>query len=54
MKMYWGKPMRGRIKEPIPYTLALILAVIALAVFGIYPQPIYDFAYSAAGALGGF
>ena len=51
MRMYWGEPKGERIKEPSEYILALILAVIGIAILGIYPEPVYNWAIRAAGVL---
>lgn len=37
-----------RIKEPTPYVVALLLAVIAIVLIGLFPQKIIEFAISAA------
>lgn len=51
MTMYWGEPTGGRIKESLPYVTAMVIAVILIMVLGIYPEPIYNWAISSAGAL---
>jgi NADH-quinone oxidoreductase subunit N len=51
MTMYWGEPTGGRIKESMPYVTAMAIAVILIMVLGIYPEPIYNWAISSAGAL---
>lgn len=51
MRMYWGAPKGEKIKEPSEYILALILAVIGIAILGIYPEPVYNWALGAAEVL---
>lgn len=51
MRMYWESPKGGRTSEPSGYVLAMAIAVILIAILGIYPEPIYKWAISAAGAL---
>jgi NADH-quinone oxidoreductase subunit N len=41
----------ARIKEPIPYAVAMIIAVAALVLMGLFPQTIVEFAMKAAGTL---
>lgn len=51
MRMYWGEPKGEKIKEPSEYILALILAVIGIAILGLYPEPVYNWALTAAEVL---
>lgn len=51
MRMYWGNPKGEKVKEPSGYILALILAVVGIAILGIYPEPVYNWALRAAGVL---
>jgi NADH-quinone oxidoreductase subunit N len=51
MRMYWGEPVGEKVYEPKPYIIALVLAVIAIVILGVYPQPIYQYASSATDAL---
>jgi len=51
MRMYWGKPTGEKVKEPAPYTLALIIATLGTLALGVYPSPVSDWAYAAAQSL---
>ncbi len=51
MRMYWSEPEGGVIKEPKGYVIALLLAVSAILILGIYPEPAYRLALSAADAI---
>ncbi len=51
MRMYWGKPKIEKIEEPSAYVAAMLAAVVAIVVLGLYPNPISELAYDAAGAL---
>lgn len=51
MRMYWSEPEGDKIKEPTGYLLALILAVAAILVLGLYPEPSYKLALNAAEAI---
>jgi len=51
MRMYWGEPTGEKIKEPAPYALALVIATIGTLALGIYPSPVYNWAYAAAQSL---
>lgn len=51
MRMYWSEPKGEKIVEPTGYVLAVLLAVAAILILGIYPEPMYKLAMSAAAAL---
>jgi NADH-quinone oxidoreductase subunit N len=51
MRMYWSEPEGDVIKEPKGYIIALLLAVSAILLLGIYPEPSYRLAMSAASAI---
>ena len=40
-----------KIKEPMPYAVAMIIAVAALVLMGLFPQTVVEFALKAAGSL---
>lgn len=50
--MYVLPPGGDRIKEPAPYVVALVLAVIGTIGIGIYPEPFIEMAMNAARVLG--
>lgn len=50
--MYVLPPSGGRIKEPTPYVLAIVLAVIGTIGVGVYPEPFIKMALDAASVLG--
>jgi len=50
--MYVLPPGGERIKEPAPYVLAIVLAVIGTIGIGIYPEPFIEVAMNAAKVLG--
>jgi len=50
--MYVLPPGGERIKEPAPYVLAIVLAVIGTIGIGIYPEPFIEIAMNAAKVLG--
>ncbi|MFH1773944.1 MAG: NADH-quinone oxidoreductase subunit N [Methanobacteriota archaeon] len=51
MRMYWGKPKIEKIQEPSAYVAAMLAAVIIIVILGLYPNPISEWAYSAAEAV---
>jgi NADH-quinone oxidoreductase subunit N len=51
MRIYWSEPRGEKIAEPRGYVLAVLLAVAAILILGIYPEPLYKLAMSAAEAL---
>lgn len=50
--MYVLPPAGEKIKEPAPYVVALLLAVIGTIGIGIYPEPFIQMAMNAASVLG--
>ena len=50
--MYVLPPGGERIKEPAPYVVAIVLAVIGTIGIGIYPEPFIEIAMNAAKVLG--
>jgi proton-translocating NADH-quinone oxidoreductase chain N len=50
--MYVHEPSGERIKEPTPYVIAIVLAVIGTIGIGIYPEPFINWALEAARVLG--
>ncbi len=50
--MYVLPPNGDKIKEPLPYVIAIVLAVIGTIGIGIYPEPFINMALSAASVLG--
>lgn len=50
--MYVLPPGGDRIKEPAPYVIAIVLAVIGTIGIGIYPEPFIEMAMNAASVLG--
>ncbi len=50
--MYVLPPTGERIKEPTPYVVAILLAVIGTIGIGLYPEPVIKMALSAASVLG--
>ena len=50
--MYVLPPIGDKIKEPTPYVIALVLAVIGTIGIGIYPEPFIEMAMNAAHVLG--
>jgi NADH-quinone oxidoreductase subunit N len=50
--MYVLPPKGERIKEPTPYVIAIVLAVIGTIGIGIYPEPFIEMAVNAAKVLG--
>ncbi len=50
--MYVLPPGGERIKEPAPYVLAIVLAVIGTIGIGLYPEPFIEMAMNAARVLG--
>jgi len=50
--MYVLPPNGEKIKEPAPYVVAILLAVIGTIGIGIYPEPFIQMAMNAASALG--
>ncbi len=50
--MYVLPPSGNKIKEPAPYVLAIVLAVIGTIGIGIYPEPFIEIAMNAAKVLG--
>lgn len=50
--MYVLPPGGDRIKEPAPYVIAIVLAVIGTIGIGIYPEPFIEMAMNAAKVLG--
>ncbi|NJD52379.1 MAG: NADH-quinone oxidoreductase subunit N [Candidatus Methanoperedens sp.] len=50
--MYVLPPNGERIKEPAPYVIAILLAVIGTIGIGLYPEPFIQMAINAAKALG--
>jgi NADH-quinone oxidoreductase subunit N len=51
MRMYWGKPKIEKIQEPSAYVAAMLAAVVIIVILGLYPNPISEWAYSAAEAV---
>jgi NADH-quinone oxidoreductase subunit N len=55
MRIYWSEPKGEKIIEPRGYVLAVLLAVVAIIILGVYPEPLYKLAMDAAEVLvGGF
>ncbi len=53
IKYMYVLPANGeRIKEPLPYVIAMVLAVIGTIGIGLYPQPFINMAMDAAKVLG--
>jgi proton-translocating NADH-quinone oxidoreductase chain N len=50
--MYVLPPAGGRIHEPLPYVIAILLAVIGTIGIGLYPEPVINMAMNAASVLG--
>jgi NADH-quinone oxidoreductase subunit N len=50
--MYVLPPAGERIHEPLPYVVALLLAVIGTIGIGLYPEPVINMAMNAASVLG--
>jgi NADH-quinone oxidoreductase subunit N len=50
--MYVLPPNGERIKEPVPYVIAMLLAVIGTIGIGLYPEPFIQMAINAAQVLG--
>jgi NADH-quinone oxidoreductase subunit N len=50
--MYVLPPDGERIHEPLPYVIALLLAVIGTIGIGLYPEPVINMAMNAASVLG--
>ncbi|MDP2844923.1 MAG: NADH-quinone oxidoreductase subunit N, partial [Candidatus Methanoperedens sp.] len=50
--MYVLPPTGEKIKEPAPYVVALLLAVIGTIGIGVYPEPFIQMAMNAASVLG--
>ena len=50
--MYVLPPAGEKIKEPAPYVVALLLAVIGTIGIGVYPEPFIQMAMNAASVLG--
>ncbi len=50
--MYVLPPAGGRIHEPLPYVVAILLAVIGTIGIGLYPEPVINMAMNAAAVLG--
>jgi len=50
--MYVLPPVGERIHEPLPYVVALLLAVIGTIGIGLYPEPVIKMAMDAASVLG--
>ncbi|MFA4934273.1 MAG: NADH-quinone oxidoreductase subunit N [Candidatus Methanoperedens sp.] len=50
--MYVLPPAGEKIKEPTPYVVALLLAVIGTIGIGVYPEPFIQMAMNAASVLG--
>jgi proton-translocating NADH-quinone oxidoreductase chain N len=50
--MYVHEPSGERIKEPTPYVIAIVLAVIGTIGIGVYPEPFINWAMEAARVLG--
>ncbi|MDO9097237.1 MAG: NADH-quinone oxidoreductase subunit N [Candidatus Methanoperedens sp.] len=50
--MYVLPPTGEKIKEPTPYVVALLLAVIGTIGIGVYPEPFIQMAMNAASVLG--
>lgn len=50
--MYVLPPVGERIHEPLPYVVAILLAVIGTIGIGLYPEPIINMAMNAASVLG--
>ena len=50
--MYVHEPNGERIKEPTPYVIAIVLAVIGTIGIGVYPEPFINWALAAARVLG--
>lgn len=51
MRIYWSEPKGEKIVEPRGYVLAVLLAVAAILILGVYPEPVYRLAMGAAEAL---
>lgn len=50
--MYVLPPVGERIHEPLPYVVAILLAVIGTIGIGLYPEPVINMAMNAAKVLG--
>ncbi|MDD5616060.1 MAG: NADH-quinone oxidoreductase subunit N [Candidatus Methanoperedens sp.] len=50
--MYVLPPEGEKIHEPLPYVIALLLAVIGTIGIGLYPEPVINMAMNAASVLG--
>jgi NADH-quinone oxidoreductase subunit N len=50
--MYVLPPVGERIHEPLPYVVAILLAVIGTIGIGLYPEPVINMAMNAARVLG--
>ena len=50
--MYVLPPNGERIKEPVPYVIAMLIAVIGTIGIGLYPEPFIQMAINAAHVLG--
>jgi NADH-quinone oxidoreductase subunit N len=50
--MYVLPPIGERIHEPLPYVVAILLAVIGTIGIGLYPEPVINMAMNAAKVLG--
>ena len=50
--MYVLPPNGEKIKEPVPYVVAILIAVIGTIGIGLYPEPFYQMAINAAHVLG--
>ena len=50
--MYVLPPNGEKIKEPVPYVIAILLAVIGTIGIGLYPEPFIQMAINAAQVLG--
>lgn len=50
--MYVLPPAGERIHEPLPYVVAILLAVIGTIGIGLYPEPVINMAMNAASVLG--
>ena len=50
--MYVLPPNGERIHEPLPYVVAILLAVVGTIGIGLYPEPIINMAMNAASVLG--
>jgi NADH-quinone oxidoreductase subunit N len=52
LNMYVLPPAGERIHEPLPYVVAILLAVIGTIGIGLYPEPVINMAMNAASVLG--